>query len=260
MRARIEIRTSAMLLGDDVAFRTKWGAFTLGRGLSIAAYYRIFAAMQLRHEKGRGRALYIDSDTCIGPGLGGLLQFELNGLPVGVRREDPVGPGVMRASAKLGIARGEYFNSGVLLFDLSHPGLETALNASVEVALHQQHLLTMVDQCALNVGFRSQATTLPAEFNYFVRDDERIEIPAEPPVVTHFTAHPKPWDPSYQSRHCLRWFEEFEALGSVLQPERIKQLFACAFPQRHGAWQGAKPMPAAAHLSANTGSAMSPRR
>ena len=60
----IDVRSSATLLGDDLAFRTKWGSFTLGRGLSVAAYYRIFAAIQLLSEKRRGRALYIDADTC----------------------------------------------------------------------------------------------------------------------------------------------------------------------------------------------------
>ncbi|HEX4159116.1 MAG TPA: tetratricopeptide repeat protein [Rhizomicrobium sp.] len=251
--AAIGVRSSAMLLDENLAFRTKWGAFTLGRGLSIAAYYRIFAAIQLRGEKRSGRALYIDADTCIGPGIGALLRFDLGGQPVAVRREDPLGPGIMRACSRLGIARGEYFNSGVLLFNLAHPQLEAALNHSIEIALNKQHLLTMVDQCALNVGFRNQTASLPPEFNFFVRDDDRIELPAQPTVVTHYTAHPKPWDPSYQARHCLRWCDEFEALGAVLAPDHMKQLFAYSFPQRYGAWQGRQTVPPAPALhSENT--------
>jgi lipopolysaccharide biosynthesis glycosyltransferase/Flp pilus assembly protein TadD len=247
MRATIEIRSSATLFDENLAFRTKWGSFTLGRGLSVAAYYRIFAAIQLLKERRSRRALYIDADTCVGPGIDALLRFDLDGRPVAVRREDPLGPGVMRASMKLGIPRGEYFNSGVLLFDLSHPGLEAALNHSIDFALNKQHLLTMVDQCALNVAFQNQVTSLPPEFNFFVRDDDSIVIPAQTPVVTHFTAHPKPWDPSYQTRHCLRWCDEFEALGAVLSPGHMKQLFSYSFPQCHGAWQGKQtqgPIPA----------------
>ena len=144
----------------------------------------------------------------------------------------------MRACSKLGIARGEYFNSGVLLLDLTHPRLEAALNHSIDFALNKQHLLTMVDQCALNVAFKNQTASLPPEFNFFVRDDDTIELPAQPPAVTHYTAHPKPWDPSYQTRHCLRWCDEFEALGAILAPDHTKQLFAYSFPQRYGAWQG----------------------
>lgn len=238
MQAEIAVRSSATLLGDGLAFRTKWGAFTLGRGLSIAAYYRIFAATQLMRERPSGRALYIDSDTIIGPGVEALLRFDMEGLPLAVRREETDGPGVMRACARLGLTKGEYFNSGILLLDLAHPALESALDRSVEVAIHKQHLLTMVDQCALNVGFQKLAASLPAEFNFFVRDGDRIELSALRPVVTHYTAHPKPWDPCYQSHHCLRWFEEFEALGRVLSPERMKQLYSYSFPQRHGAWKG----------------------
>jgi lipopolysaccharide biosynthesis glycosyltransferase/Flp pilus assembly protein TadD len=238
MGAEIDVRSSATLVCDEIAFRTKWGAFTLGRGLSIAAYYRIFAALQLLRENRSGRALYIDADTCVGPGLEALLRFNLKGLPIAVRREDPDGPGVLRACARLGVARGEYFNSGVLLFDLVHPELEMALDRSIAFAIEKQHLLTMVDQCALNVGFKGNAASLSPEFNFFIRDSERLEIPSEVPVVTHYTAHPKPWDPSYQSRHCLRWFEEFEALGRVLAPAHMKQLYAYSFPQRHGGWKG----------------------
>ncbi|HEY3636938.1 MAG TPA: glycosyltransferase [Rhizomicrobium sp.] len=236
--ARVEVRSSATLHDENLAFRTKWGAFTMGRGLSIAAYYRIFAAIQLLGENPSGRALYIDADTCVGPGIESLLRFDLNGQPVAVRREDPLGPGVMRACSKLGISRGDYFNSGVLLFDLAHTGLEPALKQSIAFALNKQHLLTMVDQCALNIGFVNQAASLPPEFNFFVRDDETIELPSQPPAVIHYTAHPKPWDPSYQARHCLRWWDEFEALGKVLAPEHMKQLFAFSFPQRYGSWHG----------------------
>ncbi|HEY1613118.1 MAG TPA: glycosyltransferase [Rhizomicrobium sp.] len=239
----IEVRSSAALIAEDMAFRTKWGAFTPGRGLSVAAYYRIFAAVQLLEQKGKGRALYIDADTCVGPGMDALLHFDLAGMPIAARREDPLGPAIMRATARLGIEKGEYFNSGVLLFDLANRELEAALRLSIDTALHRQHLLIMVDQCALNIGFNKLSTGLPAEFNYFIRDDNEVVFPEQIPVITHFTAHPKPWDPSYQTRHCMHWFQEFAALGGALEPDRLKRLLAYSFPQGHGAWQGANIRP-----------------
>jgi len=226
--APIDLRSSATLVSKGLGFRTGWGVFTPGHALSEAAYYRIYAALQLQAEGCKGRALYIDSDTCIGSGLDQLLDHDLCGRPLGARIELYSLATIRRAARKLGVDPTRYFNSGVLLFDLHHPDLTSALQETVQFALTQKHLLTFLDQCALNVAFSGKVTELPSRFNSFVRQSTgSLEGDA---VVTHFLERPKPWDPLYRSVNCVPWIEEFTALGQLLPAELVRRLYLAQFP------------------------------
>jgi lipopolysaccharide biosynthesis glycosyltransferase len=226
---RIDLRSAATLVSKDLAFRTGWGVFTPGHALSEAAYYRVYAALQLQAERGSGRALYLDSDTCVGAGLDQLLEQDMSGCPLGARTEIHTLVAIRRAARKLGVDVTKYFNSGVLLFDLSHPKLAQALHDTVQFALTQKHLLTFLDQCALNVAFAGQVAELPRAFNSFLRQDTAAaDVPA---VVTHFLERPKPWDPMYNSANCVPWVEEFAALGQVLPSDLVRRLYLAQFPQ-----------------------------
>jgi lipopolysaccharide biosynthesis glycosyltransferase/Flp pilus assembly protein TadD len=225
---RIELRSAATLVSKDLVFRTGWGVFTPGHALSEAAYYRIYAALQLQAEAGKGRALYVDSDTCIGKGLDQLLEHDLRGQPLGARTELGSLPTIRRAARKLAVDVANYFNSGVLLFDLSHPDLTPALQETVRFALTRKHLLTFLDQCALNVAFAGKVTELPSRFNSFVRQSAgSADADA---VVTHFLERPKPWDPMYRSANCVPWVGEFTALGQLLPSELVRRLYLAQFP------------------------------
>lgn len=219
----IDVRSTEYLMSRNHNLRTSWGSFTPGLRLSEAAYYRIYAARQLLHEKGLGRALYIDSDTCVGPGIEALLDFDLAGLPMGARLDTLSVSSILRATLRLGIEKGKYFNSGVLLFDLAHPELERGLDRSIDASLTKQHLLSHLDQCALNLGFENATASLPDECNFFIRlkDDS---LGSARPTITHFVAHPKPWDPRYDSENCMIWFHELAAFAKVLGADMVKEL------------------------------------
>jgi lipopolysaccharide biosynthesis glycosyltransferase/thioredoxin-like negative regulator of GroEL len=227
---RIDLRASTSLFPDGSGFRTGWGIFSPGHALSEAAYYRIYAALQLLDEGVEGRALYIDSDTCVGPNIDLLLEFDLRGQPLGARLEVPTVSGIRRAALKLGIRPEAYFNSGVLLFDLAHPNLATALRHAIDISLTQKHMLTFVDQCVLNLAFQDMVTTLPEPFNLFVRQATAVEALPTDPVVRHFIERPKPWDPMYRTANCTPWFDEFAALAQVLDPSLLRRLLALQFP------------------------------
>jgi lipopolysaccharide biosynthesis glycosyltransferase/lipopolysaccharide biosynthesis regulator YciM len=216
------------LLGTSGNFKSKWGLFTTSIGLSDAAYYRIFAAQKLLADGVGGRALYIDSDTCVGCGLDEILTFDLGGQPLGARLEADL-PEIARAAARLGIEPQKYFNSGVLLFDLDHPDLPAALAHAVEIAVHQKELLTFVDQCALNLAFRERYTPLPEAFNWYLRQSTAVESIPPDAVILHFLARPKPWDPAYMAVHCMRWVREFVQLSELLTPALRRRLLASQF-------------------------------
>ena len=219
--------TSLLTPGSDL--RTAWGIFTPGHSLSEAAYYRIYVALHLLESGVQGRALYIDSDACVGPRLDQLLDFDLKQQPLGARIEISTQVEIRRAAAKLGVAPELYFNSGVLLFDLAHPQLGPALRHAIDISVNQKHLLTFVDQCALNLAFQGKYTPLPEEFNSFVRQETKPEAILPSPVIRHFLQRPKPWDPMYSSPNCMLWLEEFSALGQFLEPRQLKRILGLQF-------------------------------
>jgi lipopolysaccharide biosynthesis glycosyltransferase/Tfp pilus assembly protein PilF len=226
----IEVRPAGSLFPDELRLRTGWGVFTPGRRLSRAAYYRIYAALQLIDESSADRALYIDADTCLYAGVDRLLAFELAGRPLAVRLDEDNNPNIARAVIRLGLERGRYFNSGVLVLDLRHPELRAGLVRSAEIALLEQHRLTFVDQCALNLAFRGKFATLPDRFNYFVKPDTLIEDLPGAATIVHFLASPKPWDPMYGTPNCMPWLAEFAAMAEVVAPELPRRLLALQYP------------------------------
>jgi tetratricopeptide (TPR) repeat protein len=234
----IDLRNSTSLIPAGSTFRTGWGMFTPGHQLSEAAYYRIYAALQMLLEGVEGRALYIDSDVCVGANLNQLIEFDLQGQPLGARRENPSLVEIRRAALRLDIPPEEYFNSGVLLFDLTHAGLASALQNAVEISLTQKGRLTFVDQCALNLAFRDMYAVLPEVFNFFVREDTEVNTNEIQPQVRHFLQRPKPWDPMYSSVNSKSWFEEFATLAQFVSPSKLKQLLALQFPDLRPPNQG----------------------
>lgn len=228
----IDVRDTAGLLPSSLGFRTIRGFRGLFK-LSEAAYFRIYAAIQLLREKG-GHALYIDCDTCVGPDLDTLVNFDLGGMPLAAWHESLTQPGARRPTKRLGLKPGTYFNSGVLLFDLGHPELEASLFRALDVAQNQQDVQIFLDQDCLNAAFKELTVSLPKVCNFFVREDDEVDSSVRP-VVTHFTGHPKPWDPWYSSANCVPWVDEFVGLGEVLGPEMTGELLRSNFQQ---AWNG----------------------
>jgi len=232
---QIRMLNASELPRPSGSLRTSWGAVSTDEGLSEAAYFRVFTAKWLIERGDTGRALYIDSDTVPGPGLERLLTLDLEGQPLGARTEDQT-TSIGQAAAKLGIETSAYFNSGVLLFDLSHHELSGALETTLDFAHRHPELLTFVDQCALNVGFLGLRATAPIEFNTFIRAvDDPIGPPvgSDPePVIRHYLQAPKPWDPLYPYNNRALWLLEVAALARALPPQDLKSLLAQPFRSR----------------------------
>jgi tetratricopeptide (TPR) repeat protein len=226
----IATRASGVLVSSDSDLRTEWGFFVPGRALSRAAYYRIYAALKLIDEGMSGRALYIDSDTRLFSGLEQLIAFDLDKRPLGVCLDDADNFTIRRAALLLGLQPERYFNSGVLLFDLSHPELRATLDRSIEISLTEQHRLSFVDQCALNLAFCDKFATMPRRFNMMVDPHTAPEDILADPLVMHFITQPKPWDPMYATANGTPWLRALAEMGEIVAPDLIKQLFAVQYP------------------------------
>jgi lipopolysaccharide biosynthesis glycosyltransferase/Flp pilus assembly protein TadD len=230
---QIAIRSASPLVARASGLRDTRGVYSADLSLTRSVYYRIYAVGELIDEGAAGRALYLDADTCVIERLDDLLSFDLAGQPLGARRDDPT-PAVRRATQLLGLDPGEYFNSGVLLFDLSHPELRPALEHTSAIAATEQHRLIHRDQSALNLAFRKRYAALPETYNHFVWPNiEASDIPAET-VVLHFLSSPKPWDPMYRTRNCMHWLKEFADAGHIVGPEMMRRLLGLQYPRATG--------------------------
>jgi lipopolysaccharide biosynthesis glycosyltransferase len=234
------------LVPAEGEFRGEYGLFTPGLRLSAAAYFRLFALRHLAEQHSRGRIVYLDSDTCVGPGLGAVFDIDLRGRPLAARAERPRGlrfesrrSVIEQAARNLGLDPASYVNSGVLVCDTAHPDLVPGLERAIDTALHHADMLTLHDQCALNHAFAGNVAPLPDAFNRLVRPQTAVAPP--PTVVTHYIEQPKPWDMLYPLPNAGEWLREFAALASVIGPHRTADLLRGAFDVLSDSRTGAAP-------------------
>ncbi len=218
----------ASALGAAGNLRVEWGLFTPGHALAESAYWRIFMARHLVRQGAGGRALYLDADVIVGPGIARLLRAGLGGRALSARIEEPLAE-VAEASARLGVPPATYFNSGVLLMDLDHPATAGCLDTAIAAARHRQDILTFHDQCALNLGFSDQLHPMPENHHRFQRAGARQVSRRGTPIVTHYMARPKPWEMFGRGARPRAWQDEFRLLTELLRPEQIRTLLSAAF-------------------------------
>ncbi len=227
----IRILSAPSIIGQHQGFRKDYGLFTPGYSLTEAAYYRIFAARDILQASGTGRALYVDSDALLTWGVTELLdEFPMAGHPLAAASEIVTGE-ISEAAISIGVEPNAYFNSGVLLFDLTHPELPTRLDHTIDLAVNQSSRLSFQDQCALNLAFCGNCAVLPQKFNYFVRERDAVPLFLQEPIIWHFLDRPKPWDSLYRTANCGRWLRELAGLGTLIGPERLKHLLLLQFPK-----------------------------
>ena len=202
-----------------------YGLFTSGHVLASAAYYRIYFARYLKRLGGYERAIYLDSDIIVRGPLHNLFHSDLQGKPLAARLEN-MRPEVRRAIALHRLADDRYFNSGVILFDLRNsrlvPGLDNAVNAIVD----DETTLLFHDQCALNLGFRSDFSDMNRLWNFPVNEGTKMEdVPADA-VILHFLDRPKPWSAAYGGEAGLLWFDRFRQTAAVIGEATAMELLA----------------------------------
>ncbi len=202
-----------------------YGLFTSGHTLASAAYYRIYFARHLQKSGQYTRAIYIDSDVLVRQPLDNLFALEMRGNPLCARKETPR-PEVTRAIELHGLEGDLYFNSGILLFDMTHDLLPVALDDAVGAIMDDDVVLLFHDQCALNIGFRDRFTPLSIVWNLPVGESMPVsELPAEPGIL-HYLDRPKPWSAAYGGECSAYWFDEWREVAALLGEADAVQLFA----------------------------------
>jgi lipopolysaccharide biosynthesis glycosyltransferase/predicted Zn-dependent protease len=220
----LTIMRATDVVGSAERLFPAYGLFTSGHKLASAAYYRIYFAKYLRKLGLYARALYVDGDVLLTGTLDAVLRLDCGGMPIAARLETSR-PDVRRAIDHHGFAPGQYFNSGVLLLDFSHPDLEAALDASVHAIADTGIRLLYHDQCALNLGFRDRFAPLSMAWNFPVEEATRLaDIPADT-FLLHFLGRPKPWSAAYGGEAGPRWFAAWRDAARFLGEDIAIRLF-----------------------------------
>jgi lipopolysaccharide biosynthesis glycosyltransferase/predicted Zn-dependent protease len=225
----IKVRAATSVVSAETSLRRSWGLFTQGMSMAPSAYHRIYAARRLLEETSAQRAIYLDADTCVRGGFDRFVDLDLQGQALGARLEDPNDRNVRRAASILKVSPEHYFNSGVLALDLRHPDLKRLLDRTIEIVEHEQDKITFHDQCALNLAFREQFTPLPEYFNHFAKPGIAEVAGDTDPIVAHFSAYPKPWDPVSEDPKRLSWLEECAALAQVVGVQNLRKALALGY-------------------------------
>lgn len=210
----IEVFNAGEILSSGAKPSAKYGFFTAGQTLSPAAYYRIFFAHYLAHNSSFKHALYIDADTVVRRGLSSV--FSLDSDKALLARPEVDRPEIRKAKSVLNL-EGDYFNSGVLRFNLNHPEIKECLALSLRFALDPESVKLFQDQCALNFGFKNNFDPLPEEFNYFLtpKVTDAVRENRVSPIVIHYLDRPKPWDSLYR-RDAREWFGWYGIVSEVI--------------------------------------------
>lgn len=172
---------------------------------TTAMYYRLLAHVLLPDTV--DRVLYLDPDILVIGRLDALYETDLAGsLYAAACHEDPVGvtDAVNRLRLALPLASAGYFNTGVLLMDLSRRAEMVAEDALFALVDRYRAELILPDQDVFNALYGARTLRLDESlYNYDVRHYDMMRVVSggvkdlrwvmENTVVLHFCGKAKPW-------------------------------------------------------------------
>jgi len=138
------------------------------------------------------RVLYMDCDMVVTEDLSPLATLPLgNAAVAAVLCPSPHADEL----SDMGMARGEYFNAGLLVMNLPVWRAERLAERCVALLSDPARPLLSEDQSALNLVARGRVLPLPARFNVYsdpAAYDGQTELPDNPAVI-HYVVRLKPW-------------------------------------------------------------------
>lgn len=155
------------------------------------------------------KLVYLDADTIVLQDIADLYDMPLNGAALGAcwSFATPFMDGYVRRT--VGLAPGEYFNSGVLLLDTARFEAERVRRRCRQILREQPRLLCF-DQDSLNLVLRGAYCRLPDEWNVQWTNHlhpthdlserpshcQRVRMTAAElnPYLLHYSSNFKPWD------------------------------------------------------------------
>lgn len=182
--------------------------------ITQAMYYRYLFAELLPPEI--TKIIYLDADIICKGDILSLWQTDLQGKVLGAVRDW----GEAKSCDRIGLKKGRYFNSGVLLMDLvkwRRQKLTQKLFQWLDKVVDTKILWG--DQDALNGVLDGEFTELPKKYNCIVINNTVLKAAAED-VIVHYIDYVKPWHIYYydSDEKKLYWQYVKKSRWSDLQP------------------------------------------
>jgi lipopolysaccharide biosynthesis glycosyltransferase len=168
--------------------------------VSVVTYYRLNMHTLLPPDI--ERVIYIDSDTIVVDSLLKLWNIDIGSNPIAGCAD----AGGITQSIRLNLPSSHnYFNAGVLIFNLAELRKSKILDDAVEIYHAREKEIIFQDQDILNILFCDRTYTLPLRWNIndfmFTYSDIRPSYKVEDarkavldPGIIHFSGKIKPWD------------------------------------------------------------------
>ena len=193
-------------------------AGTIHSTWTLAVYYKIFFPLLV--PEALERLLYIDTDTLVINSLEELYTSDLGTYPLGAVYDCYV-----KTQEDLGIIEeGNYFNSGVLLFNLPLWRAQKISEKAIDFLQSHPEKIKFVDQCALNAVLINNWKRLPEKYNllysYIPQEASRKALSSfiKDKVILHFTLQ-RPWKMLCKNR--FRHFYKFYLKKSPKHKEKV---------------------------------------
>lgn len=195
--------------------------------ITQAMYYRYMFAELLPAEL--TRIIYMDSDIICQGDILPLWQVELGGHLLGATRD----LGEEKSCARIGLINGRYFNSGVLVMDLTKWREQKLVNKLFAwLKQVQGSKVLWGDQDALNAVIDGEFAEIPRTYNCIVINDVDLRaIPED--VLVHYIDCIKPWHIYYVDSPEKETYWQYvrKSLWSDMQPidgDTVQQVAATA--------------------------------
>ena len=182
--------------------------------ITQAMYYRYLFADLLPSEI--TKIIYLDADIICKGDILSLWQTDLQGKVLGAVRDW----GEAKSCDRMSLKNGRYFNSGVLLMNLTK-WRQQKLTQKLFQWLEQvgDTKILWGDQDALNGVIDGEFTELPKKYNCIIINNTLLKEGAED-VIVHYIDYVKPWHIYYydSDEKKLYWQYVKKSLWSDLQP------------------------------------------
>ena len=199
--------------------------------LPLAAYYRLLAAELLPN---LNRVLYLDIDMLVNSSIEALWQTELGSNVIGACRDLAFTDHKDSWSYQLLEEQGgNYFNSGLLLFNLEAMRKYKIVERFIEFIQATANVYLLGDQDAFNLFFINNTKLLPAKYNTILGYIDQSQI--EQPAIIHYCGFEwlKPWRitaPVAQVK--LKWLNTYRQVNRrILGQVETKPLVSLIIPQ-----------------------------
>lgn len=205
----------------EVSEKNFEGAKLFGH-FSVEIYARLLLMKIL--PKNIDRILWLDADTVVHNNIDSFYYMDINGYSLVACESINQNIGELRQKLQMGEMQ-KYFNSGILLFNLSFLREHFTENSFMDYALANMDKIKWPDQDVLNAMCGRSARIIDYhKYNYMhfssleLSDEEWKQIKKEN-CILHFIGAIKPWQEDFQSRTFSLW--RHYALKSGLYPFRF---------------------------------------